>query len=538
MLIRAAGAVLLSVASICAQSGAQRFALPEPMLTIEFESLAKLKKTFADTNIGAMFASQEFAALIDRGVALIGEEMGPGEADNWKFMEEVLGMLEGYSGRVRISGRFDGMVESDFGGYPRFAFTVCVDPDENIDFAAIADKIVTKVGEEENVDAVDTELGEVSVITSPMDDEMKAMLPSVLDDHLVMAIGYIDDYVAELGRSEGASTGDPADAISMRVKASLWRPFLPMLAEEAEFDVDPLIERIDAFESFALSIRPAGEFMKATTTIDFDGSRANFIDMLKVNARPADLMAMASRERPYASCLSINVEEILSFVETMADAAGEDLSMFEAQAEEMLGGISVRDDILAQFDGTIMSTTELDEEDMSVTYTMGLKDAAAFRKTLDRALESRGLDRNTKTEEYRGSDITSLNLGFFELCWAFTDKHLMLGFGTIPDVGIRKLLDGNHDRKEGAEPAKWPKAVSARLAHAPQKFDWISVNDADVDLDLANEGIMWELEDRGVPAGFAEILIDFVKLQKKFDLMTTVMTTTFGPGRLSAVGVW
>lgn len=534
-----------------AQGGAARFMPAKATISFEVDGPAKFIERFADTNFGAMMASQDFGDLWARAMTLADDAMAaegdvPPEAKElWDVVRTTFGAYE---------GRVTGAVSLEMRGFedpPKFTFVVACSPSDETDFSEVVRLMAEAAAESGDVLTAATTGGGDEVELVKVDEDISLMLPVINDGHLVFAVGQLDAWIAQLGAEDADEAGGSAASQTaedagahIRVDRSLWSSLVSMLRSSDDFEIvraldvlGPMIGRVETLGDLTFTLRPAGKYTETVAEIGFASDEPHLFELLwPEGATPRDLLPLMPRDGSSIDSVSFNVPALIEAAKEML-AGGE--FTFE-QAEEQVAqnlGLQLRADLLDHIAGTAMWGTSVDPEfeDVSIYVALGLKDGAAFEKSIDKALRSQGMHAGRKTEEYRGRNTYQLNLGFFALTWAFTDKALLLGFGTEPGEAVRVMLDGDNARVAGDDPEPWPAEIAKRIEALPQGWGMISIAwggalgvEATADALLA-DALPYpenELEERA-----AQLLREFVQLCGRFDVLSSVTGTYMGKSK-------
>lgn len=159
--------------------------------------------------------------------------------------------------------------------------------------------------------------------------------------------------------------------------------------------------------------------------------------------------------------------------------------------------VRLNEDLLDHMGGEVLAITTAAQADEpgaedpmaavgDVALGFELRDPAAFGKSWDKLLRSRGLHTARKSEEYQGFKVfTQKVLGTMNFDYAVTERVFLVAFGEKGRQYLRAVIDEEAARKAGKAPDPLPAHVQARLTHAPQGWNGIAVSSLSIGLETA-----------------------------------------------------
>ena len=545
MWLAAAGVV---ASGVFAQGDAGRFLPADSTIVIECDAPARLSEAFAATNMGQMIASEEAAEVWREFEAAFleeMEEMPPDAAATYALLEEV---FEGYTGRLVFGVSLDfSAVENLETDEPKVVAAFVLTPDGETDFEAAIELFQEQVQERNDDEPIESRTignGDTVEVVA-VDTDVSIMLPILLDDHLVIAAGELDGYLASLGDREGEELSAGRGGIAVSIDGGICDDLVEALKGSTDFETQlgaSIIEdMIGGMKDITLDVRPAGQFIDMQMVVHHDPDATNMLDMIEP-ARPGqvDLIDLAPREGASFSAMTVNLDYLIELFGSMANAMGQDPDALEDGFAEMFG-IELRADILDRFNGNVLFQTAMgeDPDDVSIVTTFGLNGGDALEATVEKMLRDNGLHAARKTKDYQGLKIREMSvMGMFPITWVFADNLLVFGFGFDAGRPVRAIVDAHVDRKNGVDAPKWPDGVRARLAKLGQDWQWMSVADNGGEMKGLVDSLEADMEMYDLDDPLLTTMVDFFGLIDRYDLLNYVTTTTFEKGRMISRAIW
>ena len=112
----------------------------EPLFVAHLDGPDKLRTTFLPTNLGKLFASDEFHGLIDPFLKMLEQMKEQASGQVPIDLDELQKTIQNYSGRLTLAMHVVAN-EIDFdSGEPPFGFTFILSPDGTTDLKGLCDK--------------------------------------------------------------------------------------------------------------------------------------------------------------------------------------------------------------------------------------------------------------------------------------------------------------------------------------------------------------------------------------------------------------
>lgn len=499
MLFRSAVPFLALLALAPAQDPAFRFVPKDAALVVRMGAPARWKKDFADTALAKLMAAPALQPMMQQAGQMMDAMMA--EARDSGFDADLVErMLATYEGDFVVSVAVDWKkaelvsVDGEEPTVPVF-MSFAATPHASYDLAALAkaiDGAATKAMEDAATAPKSRELavGDLRLRCVEAGDGMWGTMPALVDGHLVMFVGAdLDAGVAKA--IEGADRFEAADAAGkpMFLHADV-RGFVgameKSMAELEEmgalpFDMGEMLDAIGlrALQSLRMTMAADGKQLVSETHVAMLAEKRGLMGVMpQTAAQPKLLRAIPASASNWTvlpldlGALYASAEAFVTLMESEMPMSWSD--MMATMAEELK--VRLKEDLLDHLGGEVLLLNDASEvadmEDDSPLAGVGgmcmafaLRDGAAFEKSLETMLRSRGLHAARKTEEYQGARIHRMTLAaVLPLEYAVTNDVLLLalGDGEATRASLRGVLDA-----KAAGGAELPAAVKAQLESAP-----------------------------------------------------------------------
>lgn len=558
VLLRTTLAGLCFSSLACAQGSVARFMPKDPTITIEVDGPVRFLEKFAETNFGAMLGSQEFDALRSQVIELAlaeRESLGGERADRGReFINAGRAAMDGYSGRFVAWSSFRPSPE---GGPATGTFVAVFTPSENGDLGEIARVFNDAIRRDGALTRIATSAGGREFEVTDIDQGRQLVLPTMVDGNLVVASGNIESWLAALDGEGDASAvgGDDAEPASdagmvVRVDRSIWGPIVASVQATRDpqmrpyLDVlGPLLDRLDALGDLTIEVEPAAPYVRTTVRLETQAGRPSFLDLVRPNGPgPRTLLPLIVDGTVNLETATLNLDAVVAIAAEIAAARDSSLDELETELSERLG-VQLRAEVLDHIEGSVLWGDLVDPEfgDETSYVVVGLKDGVALARTVDEQLRAHGLHAARRTKEYRDHKVSQMNLGFFDLHWAFTPSALVLGFGAEPGDAVRMVLDADTARTAGERPAAWAEPIAKRLAALPDDWTLISFSDGREDdpRDVAAmffDAVAPGASEFGGPG--RELLVEALQLLPRFELDACVSAIYIDKSSLTLRAIW
>lgn len=519
------GLALAAVLAAQDDSAAWRLLPRDPAIVIAIDGPGRMAKTLGETRMGKVIGS---SALAKRLLEQVGElegrmkELG-GEAgfDVEKHYRELLR----YEGRLLVAIgqiRWDKLWKASLTGQRHDPepgdigpVTLVLTPDGKTDLPGLCEgfaRRAEKAGGVREFDAGGIRFREPS---GAAEAGFTFTLPQMVDGCLFLAMGI--GLQKELGALLSAPAGQRfvpseavrAGALAVEFSAGMVRGFVGGLTEhlgEAEPDLGPVIKAVveglglDAIGALRWSLRQKDDVLISQSEIALPGGARGLFAALATTARRPRLLDLAPLHLDEWGVSPIRLPAVYETIAKAWDALGDKLPMAREDGEREfaeLFKVRLKEDLLDHMGGEVLAITTTAqaadpgaEDPMAavgdVALGFELRDPAAFGKSWDKLLRSRGLHTARKSEEYQGVRVfTQKVLGAMNFDYAVTERLFLVAFGEKGRQYLRAVIDEEAARKAGKAPDPLPPHVQARLAHAPQGWNGIAVNSLSVGLETA-----------------------------------------------------
>jgi hypothetical protein len=534
-----------------------RLHLPQKLIALlQIDGPQRLRGNFLPTNVGRMFAGDEFKHMVAPVAKLferVKEKAGVEVPIDIDALEEA---IYAYGGRLTVAFYAEPEVlVSTEQTTPEFSLFLILSPDGKTDLPAFCKQCASLAAENlddqlDNLEVLDQTL---RIITAKHEDEPNVTLPFMLKDNAVVCIGTdLESSYRKLLNPDQEPTFEVHPTFQKASVGALinLRHVLDLIEGLVEDQLGELIfegtgakaafqrSGLRSLETFEASLYPKGPNVVEDIVLSFNGQergilaavfpkgreRSPFLDVLPRDAATATTFYL---DLPLAYK---KVREI--FADMEEGAPQERLDELEAAFAEMFG-FRLYEDFLAHFGKHCIAVQRLsvDEEidlgsaDLSeilqssaqgLCLGFQIKDTAKVNTNLQKMLRTRGLHAAQKKIDYKGYPVYSLSVvGLTRIHYAFSDRLVLVGVGVASAKTVRRVLDMEADRKAGKEPGPFPKGVQRRLDSAQP--GWVDMSFTNVALTLKrNLQSVEALEDLGVlddvEPGLADMFRSFGKL--------------------------
>jgi len=557
-----------TLAAQTAAGGGNRFVPEDSCLVLRIASPAKWAERFGKTQVAKLMSSQSLAPIVQQ--VMTGYERGIEAMRKEGKLDADLAnrLVTEWKGDIIVSLQldWDGFSEAiQWGEVPPMSFVVALTPDGTYDFEKLADEIQRATEESpEGEDLRDLQVGELT-LRSIRDDEMSPTftLPHVVDGHLVMLGGMsLEQDAAKLLANEGRYNKN-LGAAPLYVHADL-EGLVSMMMDEmagapAPFDLVAVLESlgVNAVDSFMMSLDADGQHVVGEWSLGLKGSQRGLFDMIP---RDVGQLKMLSSVPASVDSFSVSAMDVSAIFKTIEGVWGELEDMVPITWDDAMAAftegtkVRLKEDLLAHLGKEMLvvqdtSAMSLDAEDLEndfednpmamlsgSVFGFSLADAAAFDKSLETALRSRGMHVGRKTQDYANAKIHRMKLaGLIELEYVVTNDALLLAIGG--DEGTQRTLRSVLDTRAAGD-GELPENVQQRVADMQAGWCGLSVtplaNTFGMLADLAQQSP--DLDDEG--RMFASMLGGLCKDMQRLGIGSMVSATYASDSGLTSRFRW
>ncbi|MEZ6035983.1 MAG: hypothetical protein R3F29_00790 [Planctomycetota bacterium] len=470
----AASLLLAPLGAQTAAQNANRFVPEGSTIVFRMASPAKWKDKFGKTQAAKLLQSNTLAPMMQQFEAAW--QMGLDEARNSGEIDVDLieSMLTDWQGDIVVSMQMDiaEMVSvMQTGGEPTISGTMVMTPGGNFDLTRFSAEVM-RLAEEQN-EMHDLVVGDITLRAgTPPGGRMDLAICPDVDGALVMMFGTDLEASAErlLAKDHRSAVPMGDGPLFMHMDLSWISSVIDAAIDgqappEAAAIVEDLMRLLgaSALRGINLDIDTEGEHVLGNLQLQLTKNDRGLLDVIGTAASgtPKLLRAVPANAEAF-SVSSLDLGKLYTIVAEAWATFGDQVPMsFDDAMQAFADATKVRlkEDLLDHLAGEMMSVQDVEammnaefdpDEDNPMAmldgtvYGIGLKDGAAFGKSLETALRARGMHAGRKTEEYGTHQVHRLKLGgLIELEYVVTDDLLLLGVGNGEGTSraLRSVLD-------------------------------------------------------------------------------------------------
>lgn len=483
-----------------------------PLFVVHTDGPEKLRSRFLATNMGKMFASNEFKDLLKPMLKTLEDMKADAAGAAPVDLDELEKAIKGYGGRITAALHVVG--EIDFTSpQPPFGFTVILSPDGVTDLGGLCEKCTRLADEKAGDKAFDLDVeGKTFRCVSDSGGQEKgkwaATVPFLHQGHAVMCVSTSlkDSVKAVLNPDQ-----KPRFEASPEFRAQslgVWLNVAKVVAMVEEgskgkygedyADSGPKVALdltgIRSLDTISKGFRPLGPYVASDTVLQFNGAERGVLATVFPKTRtPNPFLASLPRTTSWAQTYHFDIGALYTSVKKVWEALDEtDAAMpmawgdIESKFQEEMG-FRLKEDfidhlgahgILAQ-QVSQDEEADLEEDPDGACIAFQVKNPEAFDKRIDTMLRKGGQHAGRKKEDYKGQTVYRLFLfGAAEVHYTVADRLFLLGWGNKGGSVLRAVLDSERDVKEGKEPAPLTAGLKSRLGNCQPGYleiGWVNM---------------------------------------------------------------
>lgn len=505
MLRTALSAFLLSslgtalVAQEKATVSPNRFVPKDARFVMRLDAPQMWRQKFAETKLVALFASESMTPIFGDMQKGFREGMEAAKQEGNVPPELLESLWSDYTGQFVFAARFDtkAMYEAGQGdGPPNMQMIISMAGDGKLDLNTLAETSA-KMAEEEQTDLADVKIGDHHFRLNS-DGEMAATLPQILDGHLVALFGtnLETEGQALLNPTDRSETVVDSSSLSLNMDLRWLQEAMTLGAQQAmdgnamPFEPEDLFRvlGLGCLESMSVKLGADGKHVFLETNLITNDQEQGLFGALMSNQGEPKLTRFLPPNTEGFSAHALDLSVLRSTAEKFWTLLGDEVPMTFADMEQNFAEqtkVRLHEDLLAHvgtemmtigdaramFDAIADSAANQEQPDPNqilsgYCFVLALKNGKAFGESLDKLIRSAGLHAGRKSEDYRGTKVSTLKVaGLLSIEYAVTDEMLLFVLGK-GDAG-RQLLRGALDaRADGS--TVMPESLAAKLASLPE----------------------------------------------------------------------
>jgi hypothetical protein len=456
-----------------AQSSANRFIPANSSAVMRMASPAKFGAQFQATQAAKLLQADGLAPFVGMATQQMEVTMDM-LRDSGMFDAELLdGLLSSWQGDLVMSVQvdWDGIADAmQYSEMPSFSIVIALTPDGSFDLSAVAKEFERMIENDDSsaTNLKDLVIGDVTMRRQDNNGEAPdVVLPFMMEDHLVVLIGSDLEQKAAKLLAKDSRFSKTTDGASLYADIRLSEAMDLMLGmEDPGGPVDPaaMMDTIglSALEGFTMTMKPQGKAVIAEWNVNLaQEGRGMFNAFMSGSKQPKLLRSVPANSENF-SVSSMDIAPIYNVIADLWTMAEEMAPItFDEAMETFTDATKVRmkEDLLDHMGKELLSITNIsavtdgpqynDPDDISAMFTgvvwgMELRDGAAFAKSLETVIRSRGMHIGRKKEDYANATINRMKLaGLIELEYVIDRDILLISAGgdEITDKILRDVLD-------------------------------------------------------------------------------------------------
>jgi hypothetical protein len=478
-----------------------RFVPADAVAVIRCAGPGAWRAQFAETRIAKLLRGPTLGPLVEQLGAEVDKLLAKARESGKVDADVLEKALHEYAGEIAVAITIDfaavpAAMEND--SPPPFGVVIAFGPDGKTDLKKLAED--TRKAAEEKGGLTDLKVGD-QVLRVHTEGDVATALPFELDGWQVMMVG------SQLERQAtalfaGKDRFEPPAlalqgplAVHVAAEQGLAVLFEALTAKAVEdgvpFDVEALLAQLGfpALRGLDLVVGSDGEHAAVEMRLSFNDKERGLLAALTPAIKPPPVtMGYVPTGAEVFSITPLDFGALYRTIAGVWDQVEDQVPMPRRDAEAAFAEackVRLKEDLLDHVGTELLVVGDdvpPDEPDEDADdpfaaamaaaqgcFALHLKDGKAFGENIEKLLRARGLHAARKSEEYRGTKVSQLKLGLFELEYAVTADLLLLALGKDDSAhkSLRGVLDEAADRAAGRKPAEQPEAIKSRLARMP-----------------------------------------------------------------------
>ena len=489
-------------AQTTASPSTNRFIPENSALVLRTAAPAKLREQFASTQLAKLGETQSLApvmGMFEQQTEMVFEMM---RSEGLFDADVAESLASKWKGDIVLSVQvdWDTIIDAiDYGELPEMSVVIAMSPGGDFDLADLSNEIDAFIDRQGPEGAIqDMIVGDLTMRRMETGDGVDIVLPTMIDNHLVMLIGTsIEKDAAKLISNEGRFANQTKAPLFVHAAiGKLISSMLEMDTGEAPFDMAELMDLvgIGALQHLSMSIQPDGTAVTGDMHIGMRKNNRGLFGMLPKGNQPPKLLSSIPPDSAAFAVTSMNFSAVMN---TVRDAWGliEDFTPmtfddvmdmfteattvdFETDLLNNMGKeiLTVQDiEGLMDLDFADVAANELAITSMFMGNVFGiaLNDSATFEAALDKVIRSRGLHVGRKTESYANTKIHRMKLlGMLDLEYSVNNDLFLIALGGTE--GTSRILRNIIDTRATGE-AQMPNLLTQHINELPPGWNSVGI---------------------------------------------------------------